>query len=121
MLPGRIRLEFAGEQGRESVQVGNAMKELNADLKTQLAAVEAQIPPGLAVDAQGIYGKIMGAIARDPTPKQRKDMGTVGELIWNIGRAGALNWLPAQGQAGAGGTSMTYTVTQPRRGGNMEM
>ena len=65
-----------------------------------------EIPPELQGD---IRGKILKAISREPTKKERDSMGMVGELIWNFGRMKASEYLQEQGPPGS---SVTYRVTK---------
>lgn len=107
-LPSVLELRFRQQSGRESQEMMATARELNAGVKTELAAVNAQITPEMAGD---IRGKILKAIAREPTPKERKEMGMVGEMIWNFGRMRAAEWLQSNSSPG---TSMTYRVQQNR-------
>jgi len=110
-LPAELEFRMKQASGRESIQMGIAAKELNEELKTGLAAVQAQVSPEALLQGGDIRAKILQAISKEPSLKQRKDMGMLGELIWNAGRAGLANWL--QGAQAPGGQSVTYTVTQP--------
>ena len=110
-LPAELEFRIRQATGRESMEMMKVAKEQADILKTDLRALDAQIPPEM-LNAQGDFrAKILKAIVREPTAKERKDMGTIGELIWNIGRAGAANWL--QSGTAPGGQSVTYTVSQP--------
>ena len=115
-LPGRLKSELALVEGNRSQEMMAAAAELNAGLKGEIAAVNAQIPP----EMQGldIRAKVMKAIAREPTPKERKEMGVVGELVWTAGRAKLAEWLQADVLGSAPSVTLTRTAA---RGGNMEM
>ena len=102
-LPSRFEFALKQAAGRVSQAMMSTVKELNDGLKTELAAVETQMPPEMAGDFRG---KILKAIAREPSPKQRKELGLVGELVWNAGRAFLAEKFTSQG-----GTSVTYRVT----------
>ena len=103
-LPERLKTATMGELSGQAKQMMIVAKEKAGDLRNELAAVEATIPPG-EID---LRGKILKAITREPTPKERKDMGTIGELIWNLGRMKAAEYLQEQGSPGS---SVTYRVT----------
>lgn len=105
-LPERIRFTLVQEEGRQAQHMMSAAKDMNENLRTELAAVNAQIPPELQGD---IRGKILKAISREPTKKERDSMGMVGELIWNFGRMKAAEYLQGEGPPG---TSVTYRVTK---------
>ena len=105
-LPERIRFTLVQEEGRQAQHMMSAAKDMNENLRTELAAVNAQIPPELQGD---IRGKILKAISREPTKKERDSMGMVGELIWNFGRMKASEYLQEQGPPG---TSVTYRVSK---------
>lgn len=115
-LPGRIQSRFALETGTRSQEMMAAAAELKDGLNRELATVNAQVPQEL--QGLDIRAKVMKAIAREPTPKERKEMGVVGELVWTAGRAKLAEWLQAEMP---GAPSVTLTRSALRGGGNMEM
>lgn len=106
-LPDRIQLAAAQQAGKAQQEMMAAAADLAGKTRKELALIDAQIPPEL--QATDIRGKIMKAILREPTPKERKEMGFVGETIWNFGRMKAAEWLQTQGPIGS---SVTYRVSQ---------
>jgi len=115
-LPGRLKSELALAEGSRSQEMMAAAAQLKDGLNAEIGAINAQIPP----EMQGldIRAKVMKAIAREPTPKERKEMGVVGELVWTAGRAKLAEWLQAEGVPGIPSVTLTRTAA---RGGNMEM
>jgi len=105
-LPFRIQAKMMAENSARVSEMMGAAQQLNAGLKGELAAVNASLPP--EIQQMDIRAKVLKAIAREPTPKERKDMGMIGELIWTAGRAKLAEWVQGEGPPG---TSVTYRVT----------
>lgn len=105
-LPARLKQSLAGDETQRNMAMMVAAKELNEGMRGELAAVNAQIPQDM--QALDIRSKVLKAISREPTPKERKDMGVVGELVWTAGRAKLAEWLQTEGPPG---TSVTYRVS----------
>lgn len=97
-LPHAVRLELMAEAGRASQEVMQAAREKGEELKTELRALNSSIGP----QVEDMRARIVRAITREPSAKERKDMGSVGELIWNLGRMKAAEWLETSGPTGAG-------------------
>lgn len=111
-LPGAMRHELLAAQGRETQEMMAAAKQASEQMRTELSAIEAQIPPE-ALAAQGDFrAKILKAITREPTSKELKGMGLIGETIWNAGRAWIAERMIGGTGISPGGESASYTVTR---------
>lgn len=94
-LPEDVEFRIRQEQGRKAQELMSVVKDRSDELRGELQAAGRGIDPQL-IQAGDFRARILKVITREPTKKELKDMGSIGELVWTAGRAKLAEWIQTE-------------------------